>query len=84
MRTKKGTRNYKIPSYSSIVNVCNRGKDYDVILYRIGSEEMLSMDFTNMSYPSMYSIIGSEIFLWPTPDKNYEIRIIYAPALEVF
>ena len=84
MKCRKNKFKYKIPAFSSMMSVFIRGKMYDVNICRITSDQMASMDKSNSGVPACYFAQGTELILWPTPDKSYEVMLYYAPPIAIY
>lgn len=81
MKTQKGIKNYQLPHYSDVRQVFIKGKDYDCYIERVAT---LPMDDI-LGTPNYYYLdMNGQILIWPTPDKEYEIIVRYAPPLKEF
>ncbi len=82
MKTRKNQQGYRLPPFGEILHATVRdgmGPHYRLLYLKEYQENPPAP-----AMPRYFTLDGSKILLWPTPDKGYELTVrFYPPAQEV-
>lgn len=84
MQLKQWLNNYNIPPYSYIRTVTVKQNDFWRLCTGVSVNEIQNRGELALGLPTYYALDNDKIIFWPTPDRDYEAKIQYAPPLMEF
>lgn len=86
MNISRNEYRYDIPSIGQLINVSVVGKHYCVSIAKMMLVDMESLDHKLLGVPNRCAIdtINNKIWFWPTPDKSYQVELVYFPPATKF
>lgn len=87
MKIKTKIREYKIPDIHQVCLVAVRTAMVDYRLCQIAISEMFKLsnvpDIDDvLGMPTMFAVNMNRLYLWPIPDKPYEMIVRYLPPMK--
>lgn len=80
MKLEAGKAKYPIPEHSSVALVVLQDGDYQRFLIVLHDPD--PMPKTALGCPKHCAVSADAIEFWPTPDKDYTVRVRYLPPVQ--